>query len=350
LNTSPIPQSAKTLEYKGKNYEILKVPMEDGTIRELAIYKKMFGGSGGTPAIVEGTAIPVGEKVEKIYFNIALSGDEANKYLSQLTYIDIGIGVPLNMLYAQTNDGITGYFFVVFKMDIESYHIVLITDIANENIDGIFEEAKWRESSMVNVGGYKTHWTYGSIGFDSDLPVLTEFMGLPVGAENEKIKNVLSITPFGASGGTSNKPTAYTVSSVDELPSDAVDGSTAIVSNNDILGSWFLNNTINLYEFDWYFNFIIKAPNGQFEEFTNFWSESDILYYSSDSNELSSYNINGMASGSNTYNWSDYQYRLLTITEIDDAEAEDWIRANGKKLPSFYIRENGEWVYKGEVV
>lgn len=40
LNSSPIPQSAKTFEYNGKQYDILKVPMEDGTIKELAIYKK----------------------------------------------------------------------------------------------------------------------------------------------------------------------------------------------------------------------------------------------------------------------------------------------------------------------
>ena len=37
-------------------------------------------------------------------------------------------------------------------------------------------------------------------------------------------------------------PEAYTVSSVDELPSNAVDGSMAIVGNDDIVGSWKLNN------------------------------------------------------------------------------------------------------------
>ena len=40
LNSSPIPQSAKTFEYNGKSYDILKVPMDDGTVKELAIYKK----------------------------------------------------------------------------------------------------------------------------------------------------------------------------------------------------------------------------------------------------------------------------------------------------------------------
>ena len=41
--------------------------------------------------------------------------------------------------------------------------------------------------------------------------------------------------------------------------------------------------------------------------------------------------------------------RTITITEIDDAEAEAWIRANARKLSTLYSRENGEWVSKGEI-
>ena len=96
--------------------------------REEYFLSKITG--GGT---VEGTAIPVGEKVEKIYFNTALPIEETNKYLSQLTYVQTPLGkFPINMIALWTQNG---YQLGLFAFTIEGEYAISIAQInPNGNI------------------------------------------------------------------------------------------------------------------------------------------------------------------------------------------------------------------------
>lgn len=175
----------------------------DKDIFDIAIAKKLFGGGGGKR---EGTAIPVGQAVEHIFLNLANTQAETNAILSQLTYVQTPLlQYPLYAVYANTEDGNMGSFVVVLKLDENSYAISHIGNIASAIRSELFNGKK------ANFDVTYNGWQYGMTGNTSDIskvvicgavPVyqggacLTDFNGIPVGAENEKIKNVLSATPF----------------------------------------------------------------------------------------------------------------------------------------------------------
>jgi hypothetical protein len=164
--------------------------------REEYFLSKITGGGGS----VEGTAIPVGVPVEKIYFNTALSVEETNAYLSQLTYVDIGFGTPINILYAQTSDGNEGTIILARRVE-GGYSINIVGNVSEGKSDAVFVGGAngigWSSHRLENVTD-TVYCHFNMIDIVNISPVLTNFNGLPIGAENEKIKNVLSITPFGA--------------------------------------------------------------------------------------------------------------------------------------------------------
>jgi hypothetical protein len=147
------------------------------------------GGSGGST--VEGTAIPVGEPVERIYFNTNLSVEEVNSYLSQLTYVDVGVETPIHAIYAAMTDGTHCLGMFVAKSG-DFYEILTFTSLDFSDCTSLYRSYDG-EGGFINYSepeqylcGIKTY----------SFPSVTDFNGIPVGAENEKIKNVLSITPF----------------------------------------------------------------------------------------------------------------------------------------------------------
>lgn len=173
-------------------------------ITELAMAKKLFGGGGGKRG---GTAIPVGQPVERIYFNIHNSIEETNALLSQLTYVQTPLMEhPICAIYANTADGNSGSFIFATKEGEDEYGIWEVWDIANNEGIRYFDKPNTAMGEKVYFNGwekrYKLSSHYGYYMLPSGIEVfaggqsLTDFSGLPVGAENEKIKNVLSITPF----------------------------------------------------------------------------------------------------------------------------------------------------------
>lgn len=160
----------------------------------------------------------------------------------------------------------------------------------------------------------------------------------------------VSVTQYAPS---SNVPQAYTVSSVDELPSNAVDGSSAFVSNNDIIGGWCINSQPNfIEEMDWYFNFTTINPDGDLLFMDNFYAESNeqiaSLYYYSGETEYPVYYYN--YDTPTTAKWISNGFRFITITSTPEDYAEQWVRTNAIKTKSLYTHENGQWVYKCEIV
>lgn len=177
-------------------------------ITELALYKKLFGGGGGKR---EGTAIPYGQPVERIYFNTEKTKAEIDAILSQLTYVDVGLGTPVSMIYANTLNGDVGNYIYAANNN-GTYEIILLMGLTAEtakqytiyNSDFDSPGGWWTHSELVfqyevnghNQGVYQTLMIPYAMEVIGIGTTLTEFMGVPIGAENEKIKNVLSITPF----------------------------------------------------------------------------------------------------------------------------------------------------------
>jgi hypothetical protein len=316
-------------------------------IRENGEWVSIGGTGGGNTAPIEGTAIPVGVPVEKIYFNTNLSVEETYAYLSQLTYVQTPLlEYPINIIAANEKNG-DYRAILAFKYDDGSYDLEFITSVANSLSVVLFNENGIATAFLDYEQGAKADiYSVYTYFFNP----LSDFNGIPVGAENEKIKNVLSITPF---VGTiaSNEPTAYTVSSVDELPSNAVDGSMAIVESDSIEGTWFLNRKLSQPQSsDMYFEFEtfdittgekLSMEKMHYDEFGDGW---EFYYCNEDSCNYVYYE------DSEEFYWEGVLWRYIRInTQIPD-EIDAWIRANGRKLSSLYTHENGEWIYKCEVV
>lgn len=127
----------------------------------------------------------------------------------------------------------------------------------------------------------------------------------------------------------------------------------AIVKNDDILGKWYLNESVNLLqtEFDWYFDFTYTDANGNVYKVYNVYcggeggNVTEMYYLLEDDTELTAY-----ITDQPPFGWNRFEYRYPNIISTPDAEAEQWIRENARKFSSLYTHENGQWVYKCEIV
>ena len=157
-------------------------------------------------------------------------------------------------------------------------------------------------------------------------------------------------------------PEAYTVSSVDELPSNAVDGSMAIVEIFGIgySGRWKLadNPSVDgltaeeLYPLSFFSN-----GNPQMNRYigyvTSLYGASGIFlkYYGEEYGSNNAY-VSTPAGPHTTAGWQE-QYQFIDIQQESVEEPiANWLNNNGKKIGILYLytRENGQWVYKCEVV
>ena len=342
-------------------------------IVEYAKLRKMLGG-GGTPS--KPTAIPTGKVVDKIYFNANLSNEQVDAYLSQLTYVDIGVGNPLNLLYVQTSDYNGGIFVFAGKFD-DGYGIFCWNTVSTQSGTVMYTSTSGVAHDQLISGDTKVFIPYVQYDLTCEEPILNDFMGVPIGAENEKIKNVLSITPFGTSA--TSGASAYTVSSVDELPSNAVDGSIAIVNEtviNDGAGTWVfhdeLDNLIESYN-AWannngYCSFeILFSSFGQsYEGFrasptgSSSWGIYGLTYCSTDDVGIAhttAYTYNPSGNYGIAHGWAKDAFKTIEVSYLD-REAKRWLEAHATQLTNtdfadvivtLYVRENGEWVLKGEV-
>lgn len=354
-NLTPITRKEMFLAKAAGQNVITPTPIT----REEMFLSKITGGGGS----VEGTAIPVGVPVEKIYFNTSLSVEETNAYLSQLTYVDGITAYPCYIVFANSR----GFGIGVEKQEEETYHIFHLYFEPNGEVwRATYFKEEWSTLvTEVKYGeGYNTRFSATiavtpSVIFDFNNnslgTSLTDFNGFPAGAENEKIKNVLSITPFGASGGTStNQPTAYTVSSVDELPSDAVDGSTAIVENNGLLGAWAFHIyyapediLYGTFYFDFY-QYLLNENDGLYGNRYDAIEVKNIGY------PYISFLFEGTRIADGIYDdgFTPPHNYISILKEPTDTNAINFINTYLYRIGSgkgLYTRENGEWVYKGEV-
>lgn len=148
-------------------------------------------------------------------------------------------------------------------------------------------------------------------------------------------------------GGGTSGATAYTVSSVKELPSNAVDGSMAIVPSDSIVGEWEFHETLTIDIFS-----EISAVYGE-----NYADEFALTI----NDEMQELELGCMCAGSRTYIYpydngvwlEGVSRRFRFLKDTDDENFKNFLKVDAQRLSggySLYTHENGQWVYKCEVV
>jgi hypothetical protein len=163
-------------------------------------------------------------------------------------------------------------------------------------------------------------------------------------------------------GGTStNQPNAYTVSSVDELPSDAVDGSTAIVPSDSLIGEWEWKDNQSPLDLS-----MLNLPTTEFMEMVEIYGYDDVLgtifknLAFSVTNEVFTIKFDNekLMYEDDCFDDSFCIFEFFSDIRTCDFKyltADDFgnfIKTNCNRLSggySLYTRENGEWVYKCEI-
>lgn len=160
------------------------------------------------------------------------------------------------------------------------------------------------------------------------------------------------------------KTTAYTVKSVDELPTDAVDGSMAIVESEReamanttrVLNEYFESKSIGEDNIEYLpIRFGGYLQNGAeefigilFKDLVDGWCE--IVFVLKASATIGLYDDG----------WSFDECRTINIYEEPSTDVAKWLETHSTRqdtdgdttyitTKNLYIRENGEWVYKSEV-
>ena len=145
-------------------------------------------------------------------------------------------------------------------------------------------------------------------------------------------------------GGSGAK--AYHLSSVDELPTKADDGSLALVT---WVGThWMLNDEITPSADSTSLNMRFVCDG---EEWVN-------INYGNLGPPVSGFKFGShdvyaeKAIGGFVAGWQDEKYRSILVLTADET-AQAWLEANGtiigESYTTLYSRENGEWVNKGEI-
>lgn len=144
--------------------------------------------------------------------------------------------------------------------------------------------------------------------------------------------------------------TAFTVSSIDELPTDAVDGSTAIVESDSLVGEWEWNEELNITVDGYYL--ILNQINWGGSQYLNSMPHCGLYFVD---NEIMGLLSNPPDSYNDYYECGDWftpNRRITFYEDENDDEFKSFVKANARRLSggySLYTRENGEWVYKCEI-
>ena len=148
----------------------------------------------------------------------------------------------------------------------------------------------------------------------------------------------------------SDIPTTYMLSSADELPEDAIDGSIAIVDNgDDTLGTWKLNNELDfsgLPDMDNEYALDFSSNGVDFISFDLYpnavgYKNGTLKFWSADGGAVPVYTYIDDKLVLNA------AYQSFHINDYpEDNEVMTWIRENAEKAKLIYIRIDGEWVLK----
>lgn len=133
----------------------------------------------------QGTTIPDNGMVEKIYFNRNLSYDEVTDILKSLRFVDTPFTSDPVYPIVLFSGGLC--FFVVDESD-SKYAIYGTTDITNPSLATVVFSNFTFDDKM----GWHLIVDY----IDTNANVVSEYSGLPIGSQNDKLSSLFSTTPF----------------------------------------------------------------------------------------------------------------------------------------------------------
>ena len=186
------------------------------------------------------------------------------------------------------------------------------------------------------------------------------------GKSFEHLEHKIEDAESGSAGGAS----AYHFTSVDELPTDAVDGSLAVVESDSLKGKWEWKDNTSPLDLSM-LNLptdVMRTHIANIKGYDNLNGPFTLLSFelSEDGIFKISYNdaliyINGVFD--DTYNQFEFYEDIQTVYVIKgtftsailyftEDDFKTFIKTNCNRLSgghSLYSRENGEWVYKEEI-
>ena len=181
------------------------------------------------------------------------------------------------------------------------------------------------------------------------------------------------VQPIIGGGGICNRPHVYFSDSADKLPTDAVDGSLAVVEEvthllkyvfNDELpnlgesaSAWANNNCCSPFEIAFkgftgteYNAFSIHQPG------SSSWGIYTLAFSNGANSELQIYTHNPSGNYGITHGWGNDGFKTILVSYADD-EALAWLNAHATQgvtdetitKSTLYSRVNGLWLSEGEV-
>lgn len=170
--------------------------------------------------------------------------------------------------------------------------------------------------------------------------------------------------PIIGGGGICNRPHVYFSDGFDKLPTDAVDGSLAVVTESTQSKKFVFNDELDLSTFAtngemFFVSCGIECDNmNKVAQGSSSWGIYSLSYSDAHNHaSLNAYTYNPTGDYGFTHGWEDEAYKTVEIIYANEYVLA-WIEANSTYAgigdfvltkTTLYSRENGEWVSLGEV-
>jgi hypothetical protein len=245
---------------------------------------------------------------------------------------------------------------------------VCVIDLTAFDNSGFLQNLQGTNNGYIYVPAVM--YEYYRVGYEQPLASV-----LGEGAFDRIVRKIEDYPEICNGGSVSSGASAYTVSSVDELPTNAKEGSLAIVNETVIIdgaGTWVFHDELpNLAE-----SFVAWANNDHISPFEISFSNNGINYLSfvvgtagssswgiytlgflEDNHSKSVYTHNPEGSYGISHGWIDEISKTIDVSYTDN-EAKKWLEAHATQTVKnevydvktyLYVRQNGVWVYMGEV-
>lgn len=176
ITIDDMPQAIRDIQGGGGIVEVTELPSEG---KENTVYKLVNK---------IGTAIPTTGTIENYYLNVSLSINEVVDILSQLTY-QSGTDANTNVVFQTDNHNI-----ICYQVD-GAYAIKADnTYVFASNLT--LAERLQCSSIGWNVAFITEDWTPKTPVAVNETILTEEDLGMPIGAENDKLTDLFSVTPF----------------------------------------------------------------------------------------------------------------------------------------------------------
>lgn len=222
-NESNMLARLKVLEQLLEKEKLLNQQLEDIIERLVTVEDQVES------SVVEPTAIdPVGT-YDKIYFNTGLTYEQAAFIFNQLTFIDST--PPLYLAFASNDGGNDqdGYYMLAIKKDNSDYTLC-------GSIPGV------GEVTILDKNGWSSGILYLNGVYEPSIPLngVDTVLVIPVGQQNELLKDVFSSTPF------KNNPSVAIID-VAELPNPTTGD---IITSTGTYDTFYFNTSLSVAEVD----------------------------------------------------------------------------------------------------